>query len=152
MKKEQKAWFQVSLKVLLVNSRGKILILKAAKSGSFQGYYDLPGGRINVGEIKKPIAGLIRREIKEEVGEIKYELQPTPVAFGRHVIPAKFNSSKKPINVFYVFFIAKYKGEKIKISREHQGFKWVNLSKIKLEKYFKSGILEGVKKYTSSPI
>jgi hypothetical protein len=46
-----------------------------------------------------------------------------------------------------VFFEAEYFGDEIKISDEHTDHKWLDLDKIELEKYFKSGILEGIKMY-----
>ena len=143
--KNKKDFYQVSLKVFLKNNKGEVLALKAVNKGSLAGFYDFPGGRIDANEFKVPFREIIKREIKEEVGDIKYDLAVKPIATGRHVIPKKFTKNKKDIHVIYLFFEAKYLGGKIKLSREHTGYRWLNLKEIKMEEYFKSGILEGLR-------
>ncbi len=101
---KERGIYQVSLKLLLKNNKGEILALKAADNGSYAGYHDLPGGRIDADEFNTDFTEIIEREVKEEIGDIK-------------------------------------------ISDEHSNFKWLNLKDIKLEEYFTSGILEGVKMY-----
>lgn len=49
--------------------------------------------------------------------------------------------------VIYLFFEAEYVKGEVKISDEHTGFVWLDFSKIQLEKYFKSGNLEGIMMY-----
>lgn len=142
-----KDFYQVSLKIILKNQRGEVLLLQAIDHGSYAGYYDLPGGRIDVNEFKIFLPEIIEREIIEEIGKIRYKLNEKPVAVGRHLIPEKYLRDKKDIHCFYVFFEAVYISGKIKISSEHVGYKWVDLDKIKLADYFKSGILEGIKMY-----
>lgn len=145
-----KDFYQISLKIILKNQQGEVLILRAIDNGSYAGYYDLPGGRINADEFRTPrtpLPKIIEREVIEEIGKIKYKLNKKPVATGRHLIPKKYLSLKKDIHCFYVFFEAVYISGKIKISSEHVGYKWVDLNKIKLTDYFKSGILEGLKMY-----
>ena len=144
-----KDFYQISLKVILKNKQGEVLILQAVDNGSYAGYYDLPGGRINTNEFKVPLSKIIEREVFEEIGKIKYKLNEKPVAVGRHLIPRKYSSLKKDVHCFYAFFKADYISGEIKISEEHMGYKWVDLNTIKLENYFKSGILEGVKMYLS---
>jgi 8-oxo-dGTP diphosphatase len=139
--------YHVSLKLLLRNERGEILLLKAVDGGSYAGFYDLPGGRIDANEFYTDFADIIAREIKEEIGEIRYTLERKPVAVGRHRIPAELTTAGKEIHVLYLFFVAEYQGGEIHISDEHAGFEWVDVSKVKLEDYFKSGILEGVKMF-----
>lgn len=145
-----KALFQISLKLILQNKKGELLALKAVDNGSFEGYYDLPGGRISCGEEFHDLSDILRREIKEELGDIDFSFYPVPVAYGRHLIPAKFTDSKKETYVLYLFFLGKYLGGRPKISSEHKGFQWIDWQRVNLKKYFKSGILEGVemsKKY-----
>lgn len=142
-----KDFYQVSLKIILKNKQGEVLILQAIDNGSYAGYYDLPGGRINANEFRTPLPKIIGREVIEEIGKIKYRLNKKPVATGRHLIPKKYLRDKKDIHCFYLFFEGNYVSGKIKISREHLGYKWVDLNKIKLVDYFKSGVLEGIKMY-----
>lgn len=140
-------FYQISLKVILKNKNGEILLLKADPDGSYAGFYDLPGGRVDVDEFTAPFEKIIKREIKEEIGKIDYKLNPKPVAIGRYLIPAKFNRSRKDVHVLYIFFEAQYNNGAIKISDEHIDHLWLNLSNQKLKKLFKSGILEGIKMY-----
>lgn len=140
-------FYQISLKVILKNKAGEVLLLKTDPNESYAGFYDLPGGRIDINEFSAPFEKIIKREVKEEIGRIDYALNPKPVAIGRYLIPAKFHCSRKDIHVLYIFFEAQYKKGDIKISDEHIDHLWLNLSNQKLEKFFKSGILEGIKMY-----
>ncbi len=46
-------FYMVSLKVFLKNNKGEVLILKSLMGGSYEGFYDLPGGRINIDEYEQ---------------------------------------------------------------------------------------------------
>jgi len=139
---KEKDKYQVSLKLILKNSNGEILALNAAENCSFIGYYDLPGGRIDTDEFATGLDQILAREVKEELGEVRFDLSFKPVAVGRHQI---VNGTR----VVYIFFEAKYLGGQIVTSNEHQGFKWLDLKNIELTKYFKSGILDGIRMYLS---
>jgi hypothetical protein len=52
-----------------------------------------------------------------------------------------------PVHWLFVFFEAKYLGGDIKISEEHTGFKWVELTKENIENLFILANLEGAKMY-----
>ncbi len=148
--KKVRDFYQISLKLILKNKKGEVLILKAVPKGSYAGYYDLPGGRIDTDEFGVPFPEIIKREVKEELGNIKFKLKPVPVAIGRHLILARLTSAGKDIHIFHVFFEAKYLSGKIKISPEHEGLKWIKLSNKNLSELFRSGILEGMKMYLSN--
>lgn len=148
--KKVRDFYQVSLKLILKNKKDEALILKAVPGGSLAGYYDLPGGRIDTDEFETPFLEIIRRETKEELGDIKFKLNPAPVAIGRHLIPARLTSAGKDLHILCVFFEARYLSGIIKISAEHENFEWIGLEKIKLDKFFKSGVLEGMKMYLSA--
>lgn len=145
--KKQKDFYQVSLKLFLKNPKGEILALKAVDDGTFAGYYDLPGGRIDTDEFKAPFAEIIMREVAEEIGEVTIRLNPKPVALGRHLILPKFNNQRKAIHVLYVFFEGLYVDGAMRISKEHTDYAWLDLDKINPRQYFTSGILEGVQMY-----
>lgn len=145
--KKEKDFYQISLKLLLKNNNGEVLALKAVDNGSYAGYYDLPGGRIDTDEFDKDFFEIIEREVIEEIGYIKFQVQPRPIAIGRHLIPAAISNKGKDIHVLCVFFEAKYIDGELKISNEHTGYKWIDLSKIKLAEFFKSAILEGIQMY-----
>lgn len=139
----EKDFYQISLKLILKNDKGEVLILKAPEDkNTFAGFYDLPGGRIDDNEFGVDFLEIIKREVAEEIGDVKVSISTKPVALGR-ATSQKINK----IRVLYIFFDAKYQDGDILISKEHIGYKWVDLRKIKLEDYFTSGILEGLKMY-----
>ena len=55
--------FEVSLKAAIVHER-RLLLLKEADTG----YWELPGGRIDVGEERLAHDAILAREIREELG------------------------------------------------------------------------------------
>ena len=65
---KQRDFYHVSLKAILKNKAGEILILKARQQGTFSGFYDLPGGRIDEDEFSKSLLEILKREISEESG------------------------------------------------------------------------------------
>ncbi len=134
--------YQVSLKAIIIRPDGKMLGLNGKKGGAFEGYYDMPGGRIDVEEFGVPFETIIRREIEEETGGLDVELEQHPIAIGRH-------QSKQGYRVLYVFFIGRLSEnvETVTISDEHEGFAWLEVDETNLEKYFVSGMLEGMKQY-----
>jgi len=139
--------YQISLKTILKNDIDEVLILNGHPRGSFAGYYDLPGGRIDVEEFTVPFSNIIERELKEEVGDLKVIIQPKPVALGRHLIPASMTYEKTDLHLLYIFLEVKLIAGDFHISDEHDGFKWVNLHESQPAKLFKSGILEGINMY-----
>ena len=147
--KKEKDFYQISLKVIIKNENGEILLLNADPKGSFAGFYDFPGGRIDNDEFNTPFFDIIKREVLEEVGNIKFILSSKPVAVGRHLIPASMSKNDSDIHILYLFFEAKYLSGDINISNEHIGFKWADLSKEKPAKLLKSGNLEGIEMYLS---
>jgi len=139
----EKDFYQISLKAFLKNSKGKILVLKSLADGPFAGFYDFPGGRIHQDEFRVPILDILKREITEETGIVNFKIRPLPVAYARHEVLKK----EGPLHVFYLFFEGEYKSGKIKMSAEHQGYKWLDLGAIKLAQYFGPWFLEALKMY-----
>lgn len=140
------AYYQVSIKVILKNKEGKILLLKCIPGGSMPGFYDFPGGRINRSEISKPISTLIKRELREEIGSgIRYTLNEKPMAIGRHWYDSKILMNRQ--HILWILFEAYYMSGKIKISSEHTEYKWVKISKKNVNKYFTKGALQAINNY-----
>lgn len=140
---KERDFYQVSLKAFLKNKEGQILALKCVDTGSCAGFYDLPGGRIDTDEFSTPYVEILQREIAEELGQnIQVKIKPTPVAIGRHLIPAHLTRAWNDVNVLYVFFEVFHIRGEFHISDEHQGMKWLDLNAISLEEYFTSGVLE----------
>lgn len=132
--------YQVSLKAILKNSKWEILLLKwLEKAWEKYWKYDFPGWRIDDDEFEVPYLDILKREIKEELWDIKVELKINPVWIWRH--------RNSVDTVFYVAFEWKILDENINISDEHLWYEFVKLEEIFLEDYFKSWMLEIVKIY-----
>ena len=136
---KQVADYQVSLKAILKNSLWETLILKTPENSGFLGKYDFPGGRIDEDEFHVDYLDILRREIKEEVGDVKVELENKVVAIGRHQHKWKY--------IIYIVYEGKILDENIHISFEHSWFEFVKLEEIDIQSYFMSGMLEVVKMY-----
>lgn len=136
--------FQVSLKALLKNDNNEYLILKdISKSKNWKNKFDLPGGRINLDEIKLPFHKLLDREIREEIGhKVKYQLRKDPVSL------SKCNYPGEPCKIF-ILFEARYLSGKIIISPEHSYYKWEKINKTKAKKIFSSVLFELMSNYFS---
>ena len=142
--RKAKDLYQVSLKLLLKNKKGEILVLNHRRDSAFFGFYDLSGGRIHKDEFKTPLLKILKREIKEETGNVRFIVNPVPVAVGRTAVTW---AKGKEAHFLFLFFEGTYLDGKVTISSEHTGFTWLNLSKTNLSKYFTRGILEGIKMY-----
>lgn len=149
MNKTPRDFYQISLKLILKNDSGEVLLMKAQNKDTYAGFYDLPGGRINVDEFEVPLPDILRREVREEIGDVGYDLNPRPVAVARHLIPASISVHKRDVHVLYLLYEGLYKNGEVTVSREHTGFMWVDPRSVELERYLKSGNLEGMRMYLS---
>ncbi len=150
MTEQKQDFYHVSLKLLLKNSEGHILILKVPEEfSSMSGFYDVPGGRIDRDEFATKLESILRREIKEEIGDVDVHINLNPIAVSRGMIHVSRcrDGGKEDIHIFYVFFEADFKGGDVRISDEHAGHEWINLAKIDVKKYFMGGILEGIEMF-----
>ncbi len=139
--------FNVSLKLILVNGKKQILGLNVSFNSSFAGFYDLPGGRINNDEVNSDLLKILKREVKEEIGNLKINILETPITAVKYIAPGKFFKNKKDLNMIYIFFVGHYLGGKIKLSWEHEDYKWLDVNKKNVAKYFFKNYLAGVKQY-----
>lgn len=116
---------RIATKALIVNVKGEILILREASTyeeGTNVGRYHLPGGRLNPGE--KFLDGL-KREVDEEAG-LKIEIgKPIYVGEWRPIIKGVQNQ------IVAIFFICKPLTDKVRLSEEHDDYKWVLPNEIK---------------------
>jgi len=144
---EENKYFQVSLKLILKNKEGEILLLKMPDtSKTMAGFYDLPGGRIKSEEAYDEFDGIIKREIEEELGKkAHYKITFKPVAIGRHNYFSQ--RYQHQIDMMCIFFETQYLGGELSISEEHGKYEWIKLDKNKLDKYFVRGLLEGMTNY-----
>ncbi|MDP3779216.1 MAG: NUDIX hydrolase [bacterium] len=154
MVEQKQDFYHVSLKLLLKNSEGHVLILKAPEEfSSMSGFYDVPGGRIDRDEFETKLEIILRREVKEEIGDVDVRINLNPIAVSRGMIHAsrRRDAGKEDIHIFYVFFEADFKGGDVRISDEHAGHEWVSLTGINRKKYFTGGILEGIEMFLAHP-
>lgn len=147
MNDAERDFYQVSLKLALRNAKGEVLFMQAQDRDTYAGFYDLPGGRINEDEFTVPLTDVVHREVREEIGDVAYELNPKPVAVGRHLIPARISKHKRDVHVLYLLYEGFYTSGDIIISHEHQGYQWLDPCAIDLAKYLKSGNLEVMRMY-----
>lgn len=100
---------------------GKVLMLREASTyeeGTNIGRYHMPGGRINPGE---PFMDGLKREIMEETGLEVTVGEPLFVGEWFPVIKGVQNQ------IVAMFFVCTPFSDDVKLSEEHDDFKWVTL-------------------------
>ena len=105
------------VKIILINSENKILLLKRGVQDIRRpNQWDIPGGHVEDGET---LEQALIRECHEETG-IK------PGAIGLlHVQSAVFETDDKFVN--WAFFYGRTDSENVILSHEHSDHKWVSL-------------------------
>lgn len=130
----------VAVKVFMEKDR-KLLIMK----DNF-GVWDLPGGRIKPDEFETPMEDIVKRKLREELGdEIKYEIGK-PVIFMRHE-RIEHAPGNPTVRIFAVGYEGKLLSGEVKLSQRHTELLWVDPKDFKPEEYFQSGWLKGVQEY-----
>lgn len=112
---------RVAAKAVIVNSEGRVLILREANTyaeGTNTGKYHMPGGRLNPSEWFKD--GLVR-EIQEETGL-------TDIAVGEAIHVDEWRPVIDGVQqqIVGVFVLCHYKGGDIQLSDEHDEAVWMN--------------------------
>lgn len=111
---------QVGVKAFIANKQGKYLALQRAKPypGDTKPKWDIPGGRINVGE---ELVTALAREIGEETG---MELQGRPkLVMAQDIIRDK--------HVVRLTYLASAEGQISLDPQEHQSYQWMSLEELK---------------------
>lgn len=107
--------FEVSLKAFIVRD-GRALFVREADSG----YWELPGGRIDVGEEWEPHAAILAREMREELGD------GFSVRFGEEAVTW---TRQRPSDGAFLFLLARLGhaigGEPV-LSDEHIELAWLD--------------------------
>ena len=128
-----------AVKSVILNN-DKVLILK--KRHYISNPYDLPGGTIKPFENE---LNALLREIKEETN-----MTVKPI---KNLGPHKIITLPE-FQVSANIYLCKYKGGKIKLSREHQSYKWVPINEIKADypEWIRESLKHGLEflHYTSS--
>jgi 8-oxo-dGTP pyrophosphatase MutT (NUDIX family) len=129
----------VAVKVFLEKD-GKFLILK---DGFEQ--WDIPGGRLKKDEFDTPLEEVVKRKLKEELGEIDYTLGKS-IVFMRHE-RVESVPGNPTVRIFAVGYEATLNSGEITLPSHHTEMLWADLKDFKPEDYFTGGWLKGVQEY-----
>lgn len=117
----EKGWpVQITIKAVIVDEAGKVLVLKRVDKGVRNpGKYDLPGGWLEEGE---NIESTLAREFQEELGL-------DSVNIGAVIRMSEFLNEQKQYDRFKgLRFIAYYAGGEIRLNpREHSAYEWLEM-------------------------
>jgi len=112
------------------------------------GDWDLPGGRVQGGEFGGPHEEVIKRKIREELGDkVRYELGRFQTIF--QVTRHEHNLDKE-VQILALGYAATYLGGEIRLGDHHDKMEWVNVTTFKPEDYFTDGWLVGVQAYLTT--
>jgi len=137
---ENKDLYFVAVKVFLEH-QGKLFIFKDRF-----GDWDLPGGRITKDEFDTPLEDIIRRKMKEEIGDdVTYSLGKPLVCMRHERIESAPGNPK--VRIFAIGYPATLESGEIQLSKQHPEMCWVDPSHFRPEEYFTGGWLKGVQEY-----
>ncbi len=105
--------FHIGIKAL-IKEDGKILVLKDA--GRYSGY-DLPGGKVDE---KESYEQALKRELNEEIGLKRFKLGKLLYIFERE------DYKEKGISLMLIFFEVFADKFDVKLSNEHNDYRWIS--------------------------
>ena len=108
--------FFIGLKAFIINNEGKLLVLRGSNKMEVEGLWSLPGGRIQEGEEASLLEDILRREIKEECGDIE-------VVLGKPFLVWRFYTPTK--NIYLTGYRCLYIQGEITLDEEHTEYKWI---------------------------
>jgi molecular chaperone GrpE len=138
-KSEQKNYtFGISQKAIIYDPQEEKYLLIKTQGGYYAekyGPWELVGGTVDAGEDFKKA---LEREIKEEAGEIEYEVCDLVSDY------KIFNSDGK--EKIFLGSLVKFLGGEIKLSEEHEEYKWEKYKDILENKEYKPWLKEFIQK------
>lgn len=109
--------FRIAAKGFIVDENDNLLVLKREKNDvHMPEIWEIPGGRLDPGE--NPFEGM-KREAREEIG-IEVEV--------KEPISVKHFTRQDGQVVTMIIFLCKPLSKDVKISEEHEEFKWIDLN------------------------
>lgn len=139
---DQKDPYFVAVKVFLEKD-GKFLVLK----DNF-GDWDIPGGRIKKDEFAVSLEDIVRRKMKEEVGEGVTYVLGKPEVFMRHE-RVEQSPGNPTVHIFALGYRAQWVSGEVGLSHRHTELVWADPATFVPEDYFTGGWLAGVKEYVA---
>ncbi len=120
----QEDCFHLGIKTLLRNTEGKLLLLEKRSKNSVS-YWDIPGGRINVGE---SINEAIQRELLEEIG-LKEVIKVTPlITFPTNI---RIQTPQQNVGLILSVYLGKIDQNFVpQLSSEHKSFSYFLLEEV----------------------
>ncbi len=134
--------FRIAVKSFIINKDKDLLLIKRRTNDVHAaGVWEIPGGRLNLGE--DPLEGL-KRETKEETG-LEIEIL--------NIINVNHFMRQDGQKITMLIFLCKPLSDLVTLSEEHTDFIWANLDKAKekLHMAFHNNI-EIFKKYFSRAV
>jgi aminoglycoside 6'-N-acetyltransferase len=107
--------FQVSLKAWILD-QDRVLFVRERATG----YWEIPGGRIDVGEEHTPQPDVLARELREELGSENCITIGAPIVTWVRQRPEDF--------VFVVGYLCRYGGGQLQLADEHDTLAWFDVS------------------------
>lgn len=109
--------FHVGIKAIFLR-RGRLLLVRERME---PGYWELPGGRIDVGEERLTPEDVLRRELREELGpSFRYRIGEPIRAWIRPPSPQRRHPA------FLVGFRCTPVSGAIRLSDEHSEYRWID--------------------------
>lgn len=109
------------------------------------GDWDLPGGRVQIGEFGGSHREAIGRKLSEELGDnIRYDVGEFKTIFQ---VTRHEHSLDQEVQILALGYAATYLGGEIKLGDHHDKMEWVDMRTFKPEDYFTGGWLTGVQNY-----
>jgi len=111
---------QIVAKAIILNSTGQVLLLKRSPTDPRRpGEWDFPGGEINPGE---EITQGVCREILEETS-LRADASKVKLVFAA-------SQPYPEVSVTRLLFIAQIGNSDVKLSHEHDSFRWTTVSTV----------------------
>lgn len=111
---------RLAVKAFIISPDKKVLLIKRASDDPhYAGIWEIPGGRLSLGE--DPFEGL-KREVKEETN-LTIEVK-NPISVNHFI---RDDGQK----VTLIVFLCKSNDKNVKLSEEHTEFLWIDLREIK---------------------